>query len=98
MPGIPEKRPPGRFPIPTQVLPVVDRCSIHTAVAIREWVAENEAEIKLHYQPVYSPKGNPVELLRVVVEHKVSHFVSKTKAQILSSLEAELQSLEKSQR
>ncbi len=82
--------------IPTQVLLIADRCSLHTAAEIREWVAEHGAEIKLHHQLTYLPEVNPVELLWALVKRRVSRLVSKTKAQLLVNLEAALQSLQES--
>jgi transposase len=42
---------------------IVDRHPVHRAAAIKRWLAEHAARIRLFFLPSYSPKLNPDELL-----------------------------------
>ena len=75
-----------------KILLAVANCRIHRAQIVQEWLAANQAAIELYVQPTYSPPGSPVELLRALVQRRVRHELSKTKAQLGTNLEAACQS------
>ncbi len=55
-----------------KILLVVDNCRMHRTRTIREWLEANQAAVDLYFQPAYSPPVNPVELLGVLVQRRVS--------------------------
>ncbi len=76
-----------------KILLVIDNCRMHRARRIQEWLAANQVEVELYFQPAYSPQVNPVELLGALVQRRVSRELGKTEAQLRDNLEAACQSL-----
>ena len=51
---------------------VVDNLSVHSAVAVNEWLAEHKNEIEVFYLPKYAPERNPDEYLNCDVKGNIN--------------------------
>ncbi len=76
---------------------VADNCSIHTARAVKEFVAQSKGDeqVKLFFLPVYSPHLNPVELLWAWVKRRVGQQVFKTQSELKDLLTEAIDQLRK---
>jgi hypothetical protein len=51
---------------------IVDNLSVHSAVAVKEWLAQHQNEIEVFYLPKYAPERNPDEYLNCDIKGNVN--------------------------
>jgi transposase len=64
---------------------IVDRHPVHRRVMIREWLAENGAQLEMHPMPGYAPELNPVELLNGDIKRHVAQANPGTVAELTAA-------------
>jgi transposase len=73
---------------------VVDNHSIHTAGAVKEYVASTNGKLELHYLPPYSPQLNPDEQVWKNVKERVAKQKPTDRASLRSLIEQALKRLQ----
>lgn len=63
---------------------IVDRHPTHKTKAVKEWIEENSAAIKLFYLPAYSPELNPDEMVNNDLK---SHVIGKKRPANVEEME-----------
>ncbi len=79
-----------------KILIVVANSRIYKAKITKKWLKEYWNDCEIHYQPIFSPEVNPVELTWALVKRQVSRQVSKTQAQMRAHRESAFNSLKDS--
>jgi transposase len=51
---------------------IVDNLSVHSAVAVKEWLAQHQNEIEVFYLPKYAPERNPDEYLNCDIKGNIN--------------------------
>ncbi len=52
---------------------IVDRHSAHRSKTVRDWLADHQDQIELHFLPSYSPELNPDELVDADLKRSLPH-------------------------
>ena len=51
---------------------IVDNLSVHSAVAVKEWLAQHQDDIEVFYLPKYAPERNPDEYLNCDIKGNIN--------------------------
>jgi transposase len=68
---------------------IVDRHPVHRSLKVKNWIGENEKDIRMFFLPSYSPELNPDEMLNQDVK---SNAVGRKRARTLSQMMAHVRS------
>ena len=75
---------------------IVDNLPQHHSKIVKDWVAENETQIKLFYLPSYSPELNPDEYLNGDLKQSMNkNRMPKTVAELKNNADRHMKGLEK---
>jgi transposase len=69
---------------------IVDRHPVHRRVSVRDWLADNVAQIEMHLLPGYAPELNPVEILNADGKHHVAQANPTNQTELLAKVDAHL--------